>query len=626
MKYKILIIEDSKTFNNMLKRALSSISSEIIQAFSFMEAEEYLENDTFDFIFLDLILPDGEGDELIDMLPKKVRNRTIVLSGDDDVQKRAHLFEIGILDYFSKLNPMNLILTDIKHLISSLESNKDINVLIIDDSSFMRKKIKNILTPRSYNLFLAESAETGFEILKENKIHLILLDIELNGMSGTEFLEIIKKDNTHNHIPIIAVSGNDSPHIVARLLKHGASDFIKKPFIAEQLLLKCDLHIKNYKNVKLLKQKTKELKHAEEVKSRFLANMSHEIRTPLNAILGFIKLLKNKNIDEESNKYLNIIDNSSQTLLSILNDILDLSKIEAGKLKIEKVEFSPQEEFNNVISLFEIQATEKNIKIHREFINLPKFIKSDAIRLKQVLLNLMSNAIKFTPENKNIFVKIKYQNNNLFVSVKDEGIGLTQTQIEHIFNAFTQADDSTTRKFGGTGLGLTISSQIVNLLGGKLEVKSEYGKWSEFFFEIPVEKIENSTLNQNNSDDYINKSGKVLIVEDNKANQMFIQIILKKLNFEFEVAYNGQEAIQKFQEKRFDLILMDENMPVMNGIEATKQIRKIEKNENKHTPIIAVTANALPGDKERFLSEGFDEYLAKPIDIKLLKEVMNRFL
>ena len=625
MKYKILIIEDSKTFNNMLKRALKSITSEVVQAFSFMEAEEYVENEEFDFIFLDLILPDGEGDELIDMLPKKLRNRTIVLSGDDDIQKRAHLFEMGILDYFSKLNPMNLILSDIKHLIESLETNKNINVLVIDDSSFMRKKMKNILFPRKYNLFLAESAEKGLELLKDTNIHLILLDIELNGMSGTEFLEIIKKDNLLTHIPIIAVSGNDSPHIVARVLKHGASDFIKKPFIAEQLLLKCDLHIKNYKNLKLLEEKTDELKKAEEAKSRFLANMSHEIRTPLNAILGFVKLLKEKINDNESQHYLDIIDNSSQTLLAVLNDILDFSKIEAGKLSIEKTEFNPTKEFESVIELLNIKAIEKNITIHKNFKNLPEFIKSDSIRLKQVLLNLLGNSLKFTPKNKHIYINIEYKENRLFVSIKDEGIGMTKEQIDKIFHPFTQADDSTTRKFGGTGLGLSISKEIVKLLGGELQVKSELNKFSEFFFDIPVEIVK-KTISKENASSVNSISGKILLVEDNKANQLFMQVILKKLGLTFDIAYNGEEAVEKYQNNNFNLILMDENMPIMNGIEATKKIREIEKETKKHIPIIAVTANALNGDKQKFLQSGFDEYLPKPVDIKLLKEIINRFL
>ena len=621
-KYKILIIEDSRTFNNMLKRSFQSISSEITQAFSFMEAEEYLENGDFDFIILDLILPDGEGDELIEMLPTKLKNKTIVLSGDEDVERRSHVFKLGILDYFSKLNPMPLIIKEIKDLMFSLETNKDINILIVDDSSFMRKKLKNILTPRQYNLFLAESGEEGLDILKHTEVHLILLDVELNGMSGLEFLETIKKDNRFSHVPVIAVSGNDSPHIIARLLKQGASDFIKKPFIVEQLLLKCDLHIKNYKNLKLLKQKTKELDEAQQVKSRFLANMSHEIRTPLNAIVGFIDLLKMKKFDEETTRYINIISDSSYTLLNVLNDILDLSKIEAGKLLIEHINFDPKKELSYVIDLFQLKASQKNIYIKTEYINLPEVLNSDPMRIKQVLINLLSNAIKFTPEEKNVYVMVKYENQNLYISVKDEGIGMDEETVDRIFHPFTQEDESTTRKYGGTGLGLTISYEIIKLLGGKLEVHSQKGKGSEFSFTIPVKMVKETAIKEKVVDIDTFSDGKVLLVEDNKANQFFMEVILKKLKLNYKIANNGQEAIDIIKNEEFDVILMDENMPIMNGMEATKKLREL----GYKTPIVAVTANALSGDKERFLASGFDEYLPKPINMDKLKEVLSKYL
>jgi signal transduction histidine kinase len=606
----------------MLKRSFKSIASEIVQAFSFMEAEEYLENEEFDFILLDLILPDGEGDELIEMLPKRLKNKTIVLSGDEDVERRSHVFKLGILDYFSKLNPMPLIIKEIKDLMFSLETNKEINVLIIDDSSFMRKKLKNILTPRQYNLFLAESGEEGLDILKHTEVHLILLDVELNGMSGLEFLETIKKDNRFSHVPVIAVSGNDSPHIIARLLKQGASDFIKKPFIVEQLLLKCDLHIKNYKNLKLLKQKTKELDEAQQVKSRFLANMSHEIRTPLNAIVGFIDLLKMKKFDEETTRYINIISDSSYTLLNVLNDILDLSKIEAGKLLIEHINFDPKKELSYVIDLFQLKASQKNIYIKTEYINLPEVLNSDPMRIKQVLINLLSNAIKFTPEEKNVYVMVKYENQNLYISVKDEGIGMDEETVDRIFHPFTQEDESTTRKYGGTGLGLTISYEIIKLLGGKLEVHSQKGKGSEFSFTIPVKMVKETAIKEKVVDIDTFSDGKVLLVEDNKANQFFMEVILKKLKLNYKIANNGQEAIDIIKNEEFDVILMDENMPIMNGMEATKKLREL----GYKTPIVAVTANALSGDKERFLASGFDEYLPKPINMDKLKEVLSKYL
>ncbi|NPA55034.1 MAG: response regulator [Epsilonproteobacteria bacterium] len=622
-KYKLLIIEDSRTFNNMLKRALDDIATQIVQTFTFEEAEEALKSDTFDFILLDLVLPDGEGEELLEMLPRKLRQKTIVLSGDEEAERRSHVFELGILDYFSKLNPFHMIINEIKSLIASLEGNRQINILAIDDSSFMRRKIQNILAPRQYNLTFAKSAEEGLEYLKQQQFYLILLDIELPGMSGVDFLELIKKYKKFFYIPVIAISGNDAPHIVARLLKQGANDFIKKPFITEYFLLKCNLQIKNYQNIKLIKQQAIELKKAEEVKSRFLANMSHEIRTPLNAILGFITLLRDKQLDQESKKYLEIIHSSSKSLLNILNDILDFSKIESGKLTIEHIDFSPMAELMSVVELFTLKAQEKNIKIISKIQNLPPCANSDPVRIKQVIMNLLSNAIKFTPEGKNIYVDISYDDGMLHVSIQDEGIGLTVQQQQKIFNPFTQADDSITRKYGGTGLGLTISYQIVKLLGGELKVESEVNKGSRFYFDIPLEAKDKQVPTQTLSLQKSFSDAKVLIVEDNKANQMFLEVILKKLGLEYDVAENGKEAVERVKEEDYDVILMDENMPVMNGIEATKQIRQIQ---TRHIPIIAVTANALSGDRQRFLDAGLDEYIPKPVEIDRLKHVLSKFL
>ena len=363
-------------------------------------------------------------------------------------------------------------------------------------------------------------------------------------------------------------------------------------------------------------------------KSEFLANMSHEIRTPLNAIIGFVDILKEESKGRKSFEYVDIIYKSSQALLSIIEDILDFSKIESAKLNIDKIFFNPYEEFKIITNLFSETCSQNgitlNININQ---SLPQSINTDPLRVKQVISNLLSNAIKFTKPKKSIFVNIEYVNGLLKVSVKDEGKGIETDKLEYIFEAFNQEDSSTTRNYGGTGLGLTISSKLVELLGGKLKVKSELGKGSEFYFTIPAaigktvnEKAENTTNN------YTFNKEKVLVVEDNKSNQMLMQILLKKLNLSFEFANDGVEAVEMFKTNKYDIILMDENMPNMNGIEATKLILEYEKQNNlEHTPIIALTANALKGDRERFLEAGMDEYLTKPIDKNKLNEVVGMF-
>jgi len=362
-------------------------------------------------------------------------------------------------------------------------------------------------------------------------------------------------------------------------------------------------------------------------KDEFLANMSHEIRTPLNGILGFVNILKETIKDKKNKEYLEIIDSSSQHLLGIINDILDFSKIESGKLDIENLDFDTFLEFKSTISLYQAKAQEKNINIILNINpNLPKALKGDILRIKQVISNLLSNAIKFTNKNKNITIDINYENSLLKVSIKDQGIGIAPKNINHIFNAFSQEDSSTTRKYGGTGLGLSISNELIKLMNGELKVKSELGIGSEFYFYIPLEIGEihkKEKLEQKDT----SLSGNILVVEDNKSNQMFMKVLLKKLNLDFDIANDGLEAIDMFKKNKYNAILMDENMPNMNGIEATKHILHIEKENNlSHTPIIALTANALKGDREKFLEAGMDEYLTKPINKSKLIEVLNYFI
>ncbi|MEA1989618.1 MAG: ATP-binding protein, partial [Pseudomonadota bacterium] len=281
-------------------------------------------------------------------------------------------------------------------------------------------------------------------------------------------------------------------------------------------------------NADLQEQKNRALE-ATNAKGAFLANMSHEIRTPLNAILGFIGLLKDKYHDAESTKYLNTIDNSSHSLLGIINDILDFSKIESGKLDIDPIEFTPHKEFSTTADLFRARCSEKHLSFTIELSkNLPNGLKSDILRIKQVLSNLISNAIKFTEPHKEITLQIDYKEGLLYCSVQDQGIGISPEALNNIFDAFSQAEVSTTRKYGGTGLGLAISSKLVNMLGGELKVESTLGKGSRFYFYVPAEVVripENVVLTENQT---VHFSGHILLVEDNKTNQLLMSAILKK--------------------------------------------------------------------------------------------------
>jgi signal transduction histidine kinase/ActR/RegA family two-component response regulator len=370
-------------------------------------------------------------------------------------------------------------------------------------------------------------------------------------------------------------------------------------------------------------------KQASKSKSEFLANMSHEIRTPLNAILGFIDLLREKESDPEKLQYIKTVHSSSVTLLGIINDILDFSKIESGNLEIEKIDFNVDDEFKTLVDLFRSKASEKSISLILNMDqNMPSALHSDPLRIKQIIANLISNAIKFTPRNGKVVLNIRYENEKLFVSVNDTGIGIPKDKQKDIFKAFSQAESSTTRKFGGTGLGLTISSRLVSLLGGTLKVESTEGKGSTFSFNIPVKVGKYKRENTIQEVDLSSIKGKkILLVEDNKPNQMFMSLILKKFGLTYKIANDGLEAIKEFEHDKFDLIFMDENMPNLNGIEATKTILNIEKKRGlEHTPIIALTANALKGDREKFLNSGMDEYITKPVSKDKIAHIFEQFL
>ncbi|MEA2100914.1 MAG: ATP-binding protein, partial [Campylobacterota bacterium] len=408
---------------------------------------------------------------------------------------------------------------------------------------------------------------------------------------------------------LLEVSGVDELSSMAKVLNESMN--LNANYIAQEVV-----------------KRTNQIESANRAKSDFLANMSHEIRTPLNGIMGFIDILYKNETDTKKQDKLNIIKESADTLLTIINDILDFSKIEQNKLLIEKLPFNIQDPFTLIVELFFGKAKDRDINISL-FIDekLPQKTLGDITRTKQVFSNLLSNAIKFAHNDSVVVVNINYlkDTHELYCEVVDEGIGIEPTKLETIFNSFEQEDSSTTRKFGGTGLGLSISKALVELMGGKIGVKSELGVGSTFYFTIPLFEAlcEVTQVNKQDVKD-IAVSGKVLVVEDNKTNQMLLTMLLDDLDLDVEVVDDGSEAVEAVKNNRYDLILMDENMPIMNGTEATRIIRTLDI--AKDIPIIAVTANALKGDRERFLENGMDDYLSKPIDVDELEIMIKKYL
>jgi len=367
-------------------------------------------------------------------------------------------------------------------------------------------------------------------------------------------------------------------------------------------------------------------------KSQFLANMSHEIRTPLNGILGFVDVLAKGEKDIKRKEQFDHIKSSGSTLLAIINDILDLAKIENGKLNIENASFLSKDVFDAVANIYMELCHSKSIRfVYTVSPIVPKVLKGDMLRLKQVLFNLLSNAVKFTSSDGEVSLDVNYDTNTkmLLCTVKDSGVGIEKKNLDKIFNAFEQEDISTTRKYGGTGLGLSISHRLIQMMGGDLKVNSAIGKGSAFSFSIEVVEGVEPQLLKEQPEDTISTSfqAHVLIVEDNKTNQILLSVFLDEFKITYDIANDGLEAVFMHEMSAYDVIFMDENMPNMNGIEATQKIRETEESKSlKHIPIVAVTANALSGDKDRFLAAGMDDYISKPYSEDDIRTVLEKYL
>ncbi|MEA3314360.1 MAG: response regulator [Campylobacterota bacterium] len=512
-----------------------------------------------------------------------------------------------------------------------LDFTKNLKILYVEDNDMTREITQDILKRYFGEVNSKSNGKDGLEAFKQSNYDLVITDINMPFMDGLAMIKEIKLVN--ENVPTMVLSAYNEVDYFSEAISLGVDGYIFKPISLDnfmktliKIIDKLKLSQQNNIYKKQLESKVIELELANKTKSEFLANMSHEIRTPLNAIMGFIDIL----IDGEKNtkklKYLKVINEATDTLTGTINDILDFSKLESGKLNIEYLDFNPNEDFEIIKELFKAKALEKNINLNITLENMPNSLNGNILRIKQIINNLLSNAIKFTSENKNIYLKMNYQNNFLNILVKDEGIGISKEYQNNIFKPFTQEDSSITRKYGGTGLGLAISYSLINAMNGDISVKSDLGEGSEFFISIPLNIGKDIKLLIRYD---IQKSlkGNVLLVEDNNANQLFMKIVFKKIGFTFDIANDGIEAVEKFKENRYDLIFMDENMPNMNGIEATKTILDIEKNNSsKHTPIIALTANAIKGDRERFLEAGMDEYISKPIDKKKLIDISSKLL
>lgn len=544
-------------------------------------------------------------------------------------------------------------------------SQESIRILLIEDNpGDVRLIQENLSEVRDidFQLEYTDCLAVGLEYLARGGIDVVLLDLSLPDSFG---LGTIEKVHFHDlTVPIVVLTSIADEEYAITSVRKGAQDFLIKGEFDSVLLgrimryaierKRTELELKEARDAaqtfnreltasnQLLGQAIENARRMAEIaamasqaKSDFLANVSHEIRTPMNVILGMTELLQETPLGDRQQEYVHILKTAGESLLDLISDVLDLSKIEAGQLELEIVPFDLIQIIRDVVDIFGQRAGEKKLELElKSGLDMSRFFKGDPVRLKQILINLVGNAIKFTDHGYvTVAVTVeekKSKTRGLRFSVTDTGIGISPEKFDAIFDSFTQADSTTTRKYGGTGLGLTISKRLVEMMEGTIRVESEPGKGSTFSFTISLPEVDAASLSVWKEPEQLITTipetvspVRILLVDDSEDNRKLMQFYLEKTPHTLQTVGDGQAAVETFKGTSFDLVLMDMQMPVMDGYAATREIRQWESQQKiDSTPVVALTASALKGDAEKSLAAGCNMHLTKPIKKKRLLDVI----
>ena len=682
----ILIADDNEDDSVLLKRLLERAGYQNVSVIedSRLVAAAHAEK-RFDLILLDHNMPHLNGLAVLEQL-KKVEMISyipvLMVTAHSDRETRLRVLTAGCKDVISKPYDRTEIITRVNNMVEvRLLHNqvRDQNCVLQERENDLRAIVENIAEGviatdetgviKTFN----EAAERIFgykneEVIGQNIAQFLSAEVtmaqtqehrkgvECEGRrkNGDTFpLHIIVTQAMQNgQRAFVAICRDITEEKRAAEMMRASKDMLEERVKARtEKLIRANEKLVN--EIKVREQTEKELSTARDnaiqasrLKSEFLANVSHEIRTPLNGMLGMLSLLSTTDLSGEQADSIKTAHKSGEILLELINELLDFSKAEAGKLNIEDVNYSPAELISELLQMFEEQINRKNLSLITNICDeMPQKVFGDPWRLRQVMINLIGNALKFTEEGEiRINMMIEREGDVHYIlrfEVCDTGIGISPLDQERIFESFTQADGSTTRRFSGTGLGLSISRKLIDLMGGDIGVKSTVGQGSCFWIAVPQGKVERHVVPQRKLKEGVNhaisfgveeeslstNSLRILVVEDNEVNQKVALKMLKKLDCQVDVAFDGKEAVDAFTIKHYDLIMMDCLMPVMDGFEATRAIRQHEegKAEGEHVPIVAMTANVRKQDQDKCFAAGMDDFLPKPLSIESIQRVIARW-
>ncbi|MCA0756843.1 response regulator [Paenibacillus sp. N4] len=677
----ILLVDDNPDNLLALEAVLDNKSYQLVKCLSGEEALRSLLKNEYAVIVLDVQMPGMDGFETARLIKSREKTKEIpiifVSATRNESQHFYTGYSVGAIDYMIKPFNPQILRTKIEGFVSMYVSNKKLQLQteLLHQKTRELEKMNKELLRTAYKL---SKTEAQARIVRETSIDtmitfdrngmILMANPALERMFGYREEEVAGKPMSllipaFTEIDYMRDASEPETGMLGRLIEVSPRRKDGRLFEAEIQIgtAKVDdeqIYACTISDITQRKQYEKEIVAAMEAaeiasraKSEFLAMVSHEIRTPMNGVLGMTALLLETELTDEQTEYADIIQKSGDALLSVINDILDYSKIESGKMELEEVPFQMKTCIEETFDLFTMKSKQQNLRMsYRVDPSVPEFLEGDLTKLRQVLINLVGNAVKFTNEggiDVEVVLAADYGSSIMLgISVKDTGIGISKESLPLLFQPFSQLDSSMTRKHGGTGLGLAICKNLIELMGGSIRVETDQGRGTTFMFTIRlkpyplVEEQEAAAREEVIDEGYAfdialpelqeeaelqqEKPLRILVAEDNEINQQLSLRMLVKLGYQADIAQDGSQALQMAKDNRYDLILMDIQMPVMDGLEATRRILG-ELSAGEKPIIIAMTANVLSGERERCIEAGMTDFISKPIRMHILKEMIERY-